>query len=294
KTITAKSEDILRSIATGLSNGVLEAINGNVQAAKCKAKGYRTKRNLKATSSPVTCSLIHPFEIATSLDNHRRVCRARVSCERHNNGQQTRKFESAHAWFPSTPALGLAQEEGANIDQYLRLAEDRSRRCLSALVTPVLTIAAAWRAHEFGEAALLSVVEGVVQRLCGRNQLLEICGSLGHPLRPHLQPFDKVAMLVLTFALFSPGGKALGALLGLFANSGLQRRPILFLVRRELEPRLQSRDPRIQEGGPVLGGHAMSLGLVGLRRERRAGQRGYRKRRRRRGDEERLRQFHGW
>src|SRR5208283_4444994 len=48
KTITAKSEGILRSIATGLSNGVPEAINGNVQAAKRKAKGYRTKRNLKA------------------------------------------------------------------------------------------------------------------------------------------------------------------------------------------------------------------------------------------------------
>ena len=48
KTITAKSEGILRSIATGPSNGVLEAINGNVQAAKRKAKGYRTKRNLKA------------------------------------------------------------------------------------------------------------------------------------------------------------------------------------------------------------------------------------------------------
>lgn len=48
KTIMAKAEGILRSIDTGLSNGVLEAINGNVQAAKRKAKGYRTKRNLKA------------------------------------------------------------------------------------------------------------------------------------------------------------------------------------------------------------------------------------------------------
>ncbi len=47
KTIMAKAEGILRSIATGLSNGVLEAINGNVQAAKRKAKGSRTKRNLK-------------------------------------------------------------------------------------------------------------------------------------------------------------------------------------------------------------------------------------------------------
>src|SRR5208337_1546293 len=46
--VQPKAEGILRSIATGLSNGVLEAINGNVQAAKRKAKGYRTKRNLKA------------------------------------------------------------------------------------------------------------------------------------------------------------------------------------------------------------------------------------------------------
>jgi transposase len=48
KTIMGKAQGILRSIDTGLSNGVLEAINGNVQAAKRKAKGYRTKRNLKA------------------------------------------------------------------------------------------------------------------------------------------------------------------------------------------------------------------------------------------------------
>jgi len=43
KTITAKSAGISRSIETGLSNGVLEAINGNVQAAKRKAKGYRSQ-----------------------------------------------------------------------------------------------------------------------------------------------------------------------------------------------------------------------------------------------------------
>ena len=47
QTIIDKADDILRSITSGLSNGLLEAINGNVQAAKRKAKGYRTKRNLK-------------------------------------------------------------------------------------------------------------------------------------------------------------------------------------------------------------------------------------------------------
>src|SRR5580704_11191051 len=46
-TIMAKADEILRSISSNLSNGLLEAINGNVQAAKRKAKGYRTKHNLK-------------------------------------------------------------------------------------------------------------------------------------------------------------------------------------------------------------------------------------------------------
>lgn len=47
RTIMEKADDILRSITSGLSNGLLEAINANVQAPKRKAKGYRTKRNLK-------------------------------------------------------------------------------------------------------------------------------------------------------------------------------------------------------------------------------------------------------
>jgi transposase len=41
KTIMAKAEGILRSIATGLSNGVLEAINGNVQAASRQEQAKR-------------------------------------------------------------------------------------------------------------------------------------------------------------------------------------------------------------------------------------------------------------
>jgi len=48
KAIMGNADGILQSIQIGLSNGVLEAINGNVQPAKRKAKGYRSKRNLKA------------------------------------------------------------------------------------------------------------------------------------------------------------------------------------------------------------------------------------------------------
>jgi len=47
-TIMEKADGILRAITSKISNGVMEAINGNVQAAKRKAKGYRSKRNLKA------------------------------------------------------------------------------------------------------------------------------------------------------------------------------------------------------------------------------------------------------
>ena len=67
KTIMAKAEGILRSIATS-PNGVLEAINGNVQAAKRKAKGPEPSEISRpsSTSSPETSWPTHPLEIATS------------------------------------------------------------------------------------------------------------------------------------------------------------------------------------------------------------------------------------
>ena len=39
---------ILRWFQTNIANGILEAINSLVQAAKAKARGYRATRNLKA------------------------------------------------------------------------------------------------------------------------------------------------------------------------------------------------------------------------------------------------------
>jgi transposase len=61
KTIMAKAEDILRAIANKISNGVLEAINGNVQAAKRKAKGYRSKHNLKLIIYMIAGDLLEPL-----------------------------------------------------------------------------------------------------------------------------------------------------------------------------------------------------------------------------------------
>ena len=39
---------ILRWFQTRIANGIMEAINSLVQAAKAKARGYRSTRNLKA------------------------------------------------------------------------------------------------------------------------------------------------------------------------------------------------------------------------------------------------------
>jgi transposase len=48
KTMKRHRDGILRWFDTKVANGVLEGINSLVQAAKAKARGYRSKRNLKA------------------------------------------------------------------------------------------------------------------------------------------------------------------------------------------------------------------------------------------------------
>ena len=48
KTLKAFRDRILRWFETGMTTGMLEAMNGLIQAAKRKARGYRTTKNLIA------------------------------------------------------------------------------------------------------------------------------------------------------------------------------------------------------------------------------------------------------
>jgi transposase len=48
KTIKRHWDGILRWFDSNIANGILEGINSLVQAAKAKARGYRSTRNLKA------------------------------------------------------------------------------------------------------------------------------------------------------------------------------------------------------------------------------------------------------
>jgi hypothetical protein len=50
KTFLEHAEGVLRWFRSGLSNGLLEGINSLIQAAKSKARGYRTSRNLIAVA----------------------------------------------------------------------------------------------------------------------------------------------------------------------------------------------------------------------------------------------------
>ena len=72
KTIMAKSDGILRSIATGLPNGVLEAINGNVQAAY--STFWRQRRSLREPRRRsvfrALSSATGPSSIQTRDDHH--------------------------------------------------------------------------------------------------------------------------------------------------------------------------------------------------------------------------------
>ena len=46
KSIRLHQDGILRWFTSGINNGILEGINSLVQAAKAKARGYRSERNL--------------------------------------------------------------------------------------------------------------------------------------------------------------------------------------------------------------------------------------------------------
>ncbi len=46
KTIRLHQDGILRWFTSGINNGILEGVNSLVQAAKAKARGYRSHKNL--------------------------------------------------------------------------------------------------------------------------------------------------------------------------------------------------------------------------------------------------------
>ena len=98
------------------------------------------------------------------------------------------------------------------------------------------------------EAMLLRRVEALVERLGRIGELLECRTAALHRLRAHAETLDRILRLVGAGAR----GEAVLTLLGEIAQRALDGRPVLLLVGRQLEARMQRRDARVGEGADVL------------------------------------------
>src|SRR2546422_7307079 len=69
RTIMRHRDGILRWFNSKIANGLIEGINSLVQAAKAKARGYRSTRTIKAITYLIAANSTsdYPREIAESL-----------------------------------------------------------------------------------------------------------------------------------------------------------------------------------------------------------------------------------
>src|SRR5262245_56206823 len=122
------------------------------------------------------------------------------------------------------------------------------------MMAPAATVAhlSAIETREHREAALLAVIEALVERSRRVGELLEPGRTLAHYVGAQIQALDRVLRTVGIGAR----RETLGALLGEVAQRALNRRPQLLLLGGELESRMQRGDARIAERADVLGAQA--------------------------------------
>src|SRR5450759_1223293 len=101
---------------------------------------------------------------------------------------------------------------------------------------------------ERDEAALLALVQALVERASRVGEFLERGAALRHRVGAQGQPFDRILRTIGA----GIGGEPLGALLGKIAQRAFHRRPIFLLPGVKLEPGVQSRDPRVAVRADVL------------------------------------------
>src|SRR5271170_464453 len=108
-----------------------------------------------------------------------------------------------------------------------------------------------------GEASLLAVVETVVEGLRGGGEFLQVGGAGAQLLRGAGQPVDGIDLVGLVVVSIltplPPGGEPGRAFFREIAHRRFEGRPVLLLVSVQFEPGLERGDPRVEEGGAVLG-----------------------------------------
>jgi hypothetical protein len=113
------------------------------------------------------------------------------------------------------------------------------------------------------EATLLAVIEGLVERISGIRDTLHHSRRGRHPVGAFAQARHRIIRLLRiarTIVLgIHPRIGAIDPHLGEIPHRGLDRRPQLLLIGRQLQARLHGGDPRVGKGRPVFGAHTLMV-----------------------------------
>src|SRR5262245_27597883 len=116
----------------------------------------------------------------------------------------------------------------------------------------------AGQAIENREAALLTVVEALVERVGGVGEFLQRRAGIGHGCGALTQPLDRiVAGLGVAHR-----AHAVEPQLAVVARGLLEGRPVLLLIRRQGEPGLERGEPRLAERAHVVAVELLTLPAV--------------------------------
>src|SRR5712672_831215 len=144
-------------------------------------------------------------------------------------------------------AHAVVAAEAARTGAELILAAHAARAAAMVLFHAVMATARAHEARQHREAALLPVVEALIERRGRVGDALHGGAAGRHCVGPPLQAIDRTGGRRLVVL----GGPALHAQPGRFPQGLLEGRPALLLVGVEPQPGMQRRDARIHEGAHV-------------------------------------------
>src|SRR5215831_16422750 len=111
------------------------------------------------------------------------------------------------------------------------------------------------QAAQYRKAPFLILVKALVQRICGVGQFLQGRAGLRQGCGALTQPLDRI----IGRRSIAHRGPALDTHLGPIARRLLEGRPVLLLLRRQRQTRLERRESRLAERAQVVGAELPSL-----------------------------------
>src|SRR5271154_5721370 len=157
---------------------------------------------------------------------------------------------------PTTPALSFCAispdvvSRAGRAPPILLWASAPMMSAMTAL-TPEIT-------QQRGENSLLLVVEARIQRRCRLGDELYFRRAFRQAVRNAVQPIDQRRLLVVVL-MGAHLAKAIGAILRDDAQRRFESRPVLLLIGREFQGRLEADEAGVEQGGPF--GHRWAIAV---------------------------------